>query len=79
MFRFGPDITKLCLETLGCLANHVFQEKITASQLPQMTEHFLAVSELTVWLTVFISDRAFLRSRPALLRCSEMSERLAVS
>ena len=48
MFRFGPDITKLCLETLGCLANHVFQEKITASQLSQMTEHFLAVSELTV-------------------------------
>ncbi|KAK7107901.1 hypothetical protein V1264_015733 [Littorina saxatilis] len=43
LLSFGPDITKLCMETLGCIATHAFQEKDTSPQLTQITEHFIGV------------------------------------
>lgn len=38
---FGPDITKLCMESLGCLAAYVFQEGSSADQMQQVLAHFL--------------------------------------
>ena len=40
----APDIVKLSLEFLSCLATHVFHTKLAGSQAHQALAHFLKVT-----------------------------------